>query len=117
VKQVSALVLVLALLAAVPALAETVEGILIDTMCSGMVHKKGFDAAKEHTKECALMDSCKESGFAVVTPNGKVLKLDDKGNQMAVKALEGSSKNDNLTVKADGKISGDSIAVSSLSLP
>jgi hypothetical protein len=34
---------------------------------------------------------------------------------MAVKALAGA-KNDNITVKVDGKVSGDSIAVSSLSL-
>lgn len=104
------------LLGAVPSFAETVEGILIDNMCSGMVQKKGFDAAKEHTKDCALMDDCKASGFAVVTSDGKVLKLDAKGNQMALKALEETSKTDNLTVEVDGKVSGDSIAVSSLDL-
>jgi hypothetical protein len=99
-----------------PSFAETVEGILMDNMCSGMVQKKGYDAAKGHTKECALMDNCKDSGFAVVTPDGKVLKLDAKGNQMAIKALEGSSKTENLTVKVDGTVSGDAIAVSSLDL-
>jgi hypothetical protein len=62
------------------------------------------------------MDNCKASGFAVATPDGKIIKLDAKGNQMAVKALEGGSKNDNITVKVDGKLSGDSIAVSSLNL-
>ena len=106
----------MALVAVVPSFAETVEGILIDNMCSGMVQKKGVDAAKGHTKECALMDNCKASGYAVVTADGKLIKLDAKGNQMAVKALEGSSKNDNITVKVDGKVSGDSIAVSSLDL-
>jgi hypothetical protein len=108
---------VLALLGVIPAFAESVEGILMDNMCTGMVQKKGFDAAKGHTKECALMDNCKASGFAVVTADGKVLKFDAKGNEMAVKALEGSSKEDNLTVKVDGKVTGDSIAVSSLNLP
>jgi hypothetical protein len=107
---------VLALTSAIPSFAETIEGILIDNMCSGEVQKKGFDAAKAHTKECALMDQCKSSGFAVATPDGKVIKLDAKGNQAAAKALEGGSKNDNITVKVDGKVSGDSIAVSSLSL-
>jgi hypothetical protein len=104
------------LLGAVPSFAESVEGILMDNACTSDVQKKGFAAAKEHGKDCALMDSCKESGFAVVTPDGKVLKLDAKGNQMAVKALEGASKTDNLTVKVDGKISGASIAVSALDL-
>jgi hypothetical protein len=116
VKRLLSFVFVLALVAVVPSFAETIEGILIDNMCSGMVQKKGFDAAKGHTKECALMDNCKASGFAVVTADGKVTKFDAKGNQMAVKALEGSSKNDNITVKVDGKLSGDSIAVTSLDL-
>lgn len=115
-KRLLSYMFVLALLGAIPSFAETVEGILMDNMCSGMVQKKGFDAAKGHTKECALMDNCKASGFAVVTADGKVLKLDAKGNEMAVKALEGSSKEDNLTVKVDGMVSGDSIAVSSLDL-
>ena len=117
VKRILSLCFVLALCAAVPSFAETVEGILMDNMCSGMVQKKGFDAAKGHTKECALMDNCKASGFAVVTSDGKVIKLDDKGNQMAIKALEGSSKEDNLTVKVEGKVSGDSIAVAALAIP
>jgi len=116
VKRLLSLLFVLALVGAVPSFAETLEGILIDNMCSGAVQKKGFAAAKEHTKECALMDNCKASGFAVATSDGKIVKLDAKGNQMAVKALEGSSKNDNITVKVDGKVSGDSIAVTSLNL-
>jgi hypothetical protein len=106
----------MALVGVVPSYAETIEGILMDNMCSGMVQKKGYDAAKGHTKECALMDNCKASGFAVVTPDGKVIKFDAKGNEMAVKALEATSKKDNLTIKVDGKVSGDSIAVTSLNL-
>jgi hypothetical protein len=63
----------------------------------------------------ALADNCKASGFAVVTSDGKVLKLDAEGNQMAIKALEGTSKTKNLTV-LDGAVSGDSIAVNRLDL-
>jgi hypothetical protein len=116
VKRLLSLSFAVVLFGAIPSFAESVEGILMDNMCTGDVQKKGFAAAKEHGKDCALMDSCKDSGFAVVTPDGKVLKLDTKGNQMAVKALGSASKNDNLTVKVDGKVSGDSIAVSSLDL-
>lgn len=115
-KRLLALSFALVLFGAVPSFAETVEGILMDNMCSGMVQKKGYDAAKGHTTECALMDNCKASGFAVVTPDGKVIKLDAKGNQMAIKALEGTSKTENLTVKVDGAVSGDSIAVNGLDL-
>jgi hypothetical protein len=62
------------------------------------------------------MDSCKESGYAVVTSDGKVIKLDAKGNKMAVEALEASKKSDHFTVKVEGNVSGDTIAVSGLSL-
>jgi len=116
VKRLLSLSFALLLFGAVPSFAETVEGLLMDNMCSAMAQKKGYDAAKGHTKECALMDNCKASGFAVVTPDGKVIKLDAKGNQMAIKALEGTSKTDNLTVKVEGSVSGDSIAVSGLDL-
>ena len=59
---------------------------------------KGYDGALPHTKMCALMDGCKASGFVVITKDGKVVKLDAKGNELAVKALEATSKEDNLTV-------------------
>ncbi len=115
-KRVLTLMFVLALLTSLPAFAETFDGILMDNMCSGMVAKKGYDAAKMHTKECALMENCVKSGFAVVTPDGKVHKLDDKGNKLALEALKGTDKKDNLTVHVEGKHAGETIAVTSLKL-
>jgi hypothetical protein len=61
VKRLIFLLFVLTLVGAVPSFAETIEGILIDNMCSAEVQKKGFDAAKAHSKECALMDDCKST--------------------------------------------------------
>jgi hypothetical protein len=99
-----------------PLAAETVKGILMDKMCSGMVAEKGFAAAKMHTKDCALMPNCSASGFGVVTADGKFLTFDGKGNKQAMKALEATEKKDNLTVKVDGKIKGDQIKVKKLDL-
>ena len=50
-----------------PLAAEKVEGYLVDKACSAKVVKGGVDAAKAHTKDCALMPNCKESGYGVVT--------------------------------------------------
>lgn len=104
------------LLTSVPLAAESVEGILMDKMCSGMVAKKGFDAAKSHTKDCALMDNCKASGYGVVTADGKFLKFDESGDQKAVKALQETNKKDNLNVNVEGKVEGDTIKVSNLKI-
>lgn len=107
---------VLALLVAAPMSAETVDGILMDNMCIGKFKAKGYDGAKTHTKTCALMEPCKDSGYAIINEDGKVVKLDSKGNELAVKALEGTDKEKELTVSAEGKLDGDTLAVESLKL-
>ena len=47
---------------------------------------------------------------------GKFLKFDGKGDKLAVTALEGTDKKDNISVKVDGKVDGGNIAVASLNL-
>jgi len=96
---------------ALTASAATVEGFLMDKMCA--------DAKKDgsaHTRECALMPACVKSGYTVVTADGKVLTLDDKGNQEALKVLNATKKTDGLKVTVKGDIKGDSIKVASLKL-
>jgi len=107
---------VLALLVAAPLSAESVDGVLMDVMCSGKFAAKGYDGSLPHTKMCALMDNCKASGFVIIQKDGKVVKLDANGNELAIKALEATSKNDTLTVAAEGKLDGDTLAVSSLKI-
>ena len=64
---------------ALPVAAETVDGFLIDKMCSAKMVEKGGDALKTHTKQCAGMPDCKASGYGVVTADGKFLKFDASG--------------------------------------
>ena len=101
---------------ALPVAAETVDGYLVDKMCSGMIVEKGGGAAKMHTKQCALMPNCKASGYGVVTADGKFLKFDASGDKKATAALEGTAKKDDITVTVDGKVDGSSIAVQSLKI-
>ena len=75
--------------------AASIDGYLIDKMCS---------------------PACQKSGYAVVTADGKLLSLDAKGNQEAIKALKATKKQDDLRVTVNGDVSGDSIKVTSLKL-
>ncbi len=114
VKRVFSFLFGLTLLISAPLAAEPVEGILVDKACSG--ETKSYDAAKKHSRDCAMMDDCKASGFGVVTKDGKFLKFDAAGDKQALEALGKSSKQDNITVTVDGTVEGDSIKVKSLKL-
>ena len=99
-----------------PLAAETVEGYLIDKMCSAKVAEEGVDASKMHTKDCALMPDCKGSGYGVVAADGKFLKFDKAGDGMAPKVLGFTSRKDNIKVTVNGEVEGSSIAVVAIQL-
>ena len=116
VKRLLLAISVMALFSSLPLAAETVDGYLVDKMCSAKIVEKGAGAAKMHTKMCALMPNCKASGYGVVTADGKYLKFDKAGDAKAVTLLEGTDKKDSIKVSVDGKVDGDNIVVSSLNL-
>ena len=110
-KQILMSFVLLAALSA-PLSAEEFEGYLIDEMCSAKVLEKGGDAAKAHTKDCALMPNCKSSGYGLVTADGKFLKFDDDGDDMAATTLGfPSAGKDNIKAVVNGKLEGDTISV------
>ncbi len=109
-----AIAVLFALLLAASLLAEQVEGILIDQMCSAPLLKKGYDAAKKHTKMCAMMPN--SPGFGVVTADGKYFKFDAQGNKKAAAALKATDKKNNLAVSVEGKVDGGDIKVEKLDL-
>ncbi len=115
-KRILIAVCTLLVFTSLPLAAETVDGYLIDKMCSAMVVKKGIAGAKMHTKDCALMPNCKASGYGVVTADGKYLKFDKGGDEQALKLLEGTDKKDNIKVNVNGKVDGNSITVKSVKL-
>ncbi len=112
------LITVVTLLVAIsmPLAAAAVEGYLIDKMCSAKVVEEGVDAAKAHTKDCALMPNCKASGYGVVTAEGKFLKFDESGDGMAVKFLGVMDEKDNIKVAVNGTVTGSTIAVIAIQL-
>jgi len=92
------------------------EGILIDKHCSAGFLKEGQKAARAHTRECTLMPDCVQSGYGVLTADGKFIAFDAGGNQKAEQALRASKKKDDLRVRVSGELAGDIIKVTSLKL-
>jgi hypothetical protein len=100
-------------LLAAPALAQTKtfdDVAIVDVACS----KKVAADPNSHTRECALM--CEKSGFAIVTSDKQVLKLDANGNAKVAEALKASDKVDHLRVNVSGDVQGDTLKVTSVKL-
>ncbi|MBZ5605286.1 MAG: hypothetical protein LAO79_23555 [Acidobacteriia bacterium] len=103
--------LTMAALLALPLMAETWTDVpIVDVACSAKV-KSNPDA---HTRDCAM--KCEKSGYAIITPDGNVLKLDEKGNQEALAALKASKKTDHLHATVTGDREGETIKVKSLKM-
>jgi len=94
-------------LCAATAFAETWNGSIVDVMC------KGKDLAN-HTRQCSL--SCAKSGFGIVLPDGKFIKLDEAGNAKALAALKASAKEKDLKAKVTGKLNGEVVQVESIEI-
>ena len=84
---------------------------LVDTQC-GAKFKTEADADK-HDKACML--KCAKNGYAVMK-DGKLWKLDAKGNELAAAALKTTAKKDHFRVTVDGEVKGDTLAVTSLTI-
>ncbi len=94
------------------------KGYLTDKMCGSGFTKTG-DAkvattkAKKHTKDCALEDNCKASGYGLVI-GGKYHKFDANGDKLALDYLNKTKKEKDLWVEVKGTASGDAINVVAL---
>jgi uncharacterized protein YuzE len=102
------LLFVLCVMLATPLSAAEWTGYLMDTMCAA----SRLDKAASHTTEC--MKSCKQSGFGLVTKDGKYIKFNEAGNIKALNALELTGKQDELLVKVTGDMNGNVIRVESV---
>jgi hypothetical protein len=92
-----------------------ITGNLIDNACaSHHVNDKDFgDRVANHTTSCALMATCKGSGYAVYS-DSKLYKLDDAGSKLAQGVLEDSKTEKGVRVAIEGTLEGDTIHVTKL---
>ena len=94
----------------------TLEGPIVDKACATGKVAKNSDpqaAAANESKGCILMENCLKSGLGVYS-GGKYTQFDDKGVALAKAALEKSKKDKGAKFKVTGKVSGDKIAVDSI---
>lgn len=81
------------------------RGTLIDVLCV-QEHKRDLAGyARTHTRDCALRSAGVASGYALLTPDGEVLKFTKASSTKIVKFLKGpeSSLAVEVTVKAGYK--------------
>jgi len=94
---------------------QKLTGYLVDTVCAvGHATEPGY--SENHDKNCNLMTGCIKSGYSLVTFDKKVLKLDQKGAEMALALIKATDKEKDWKVVVNGKVDGQTIAVNSIAL-
>lgn len=95
----------------------TMAGYLVDKACAMRMEKadtsKAMEKAKNHTKDCALQDACKASGYGIMS-HGKFTPFDENGNKLAVEYFEKTDKENNIWVDVRGTMDGGTIQVVSI---
>ena len=109
-KKVTLVILALAL--ALPLSAETWKNVSL--MDAGCAEKKDVMANPEkHSRSCAM--KCAQAGYGAIV-DGKFVKFDEKGNDLAKDALKKSNTKDHLRATVNGDLKDGVINVSSLKL-
>ncbi len=97
--------------------AHTMYGYLVDDACGSKMSKldvkKAEEKAKGHTKDCALQDACKASGYGLII-KGKFVKFDENGNKLASEYFDKTKKEKDFWVDVKGSMEGNTIKVESI---
>ncbi len=90
-------------------------GYLIDRKCmKAVVHDHDpVEFVKHHTKSCLLLPICAQSGY-VLYCEGKWLKLDKQGDELAGKLIRSSKRGSKFYVRVKGQEVGKEILVSEI---
>ncbi len=92
---------ILTLALALPLSAATFKDVaLMDAGCA--THKEKTDAPDEHAKACLMRCAAKSGVGAII--DGKFVKFDKKGDELAIEALKKSAKDDHLRADVTGEI-------------
>jgi hypothetical protein len=94
---------------------QTFKGHLVDTVCAdGHVKEDGY--AVKHENSCNLMPGCMKTGYSLMTADKRALKLDAKGIEQATALVKSTKKTSDLRVTVVGKMEGQTVAVSSITV-
>ena len=79
---------------------QTIEGYVVDIACLRRYPPAELaERAAAHSKKCATMGHCIESGYGVVAPDGTLTLLDDHATPRVVQALLPTERDANLRVR------------------
>lgn len=80
---------------------ETLEGYVVDLACIRKYPRDELlERARAHTKECALMGHCVESGYALVGEDGRPLLLEPASTPLVVDAIQRSERDHGIRLRA-----------------
>lgn len=94
----------------------TLKGVLVDVSCATERASDLDSLRAKHTRKCLQMPDCDKSGFALLTPDNKVLRFDDAGNDKARKLIAATERDKEWNIKVAGRLDGDTLTVSKLTL-
>jgi hypothetical protein len=93
----------------------TVKGYLVDIAC-GTEEGSRPDFGIKHSKACLQMPDCEKSGYGLLTPDNKVIRFDQTGNQRAKQFIAELKKSNDVKVAVTGAVSGEMMTVTKIEL-
>ena len=92
------------------------HGTLIDLTCWNDRTGDAATLLREHTKRCLQMPDCIRSGYAVVTPDGKVYKLDAASSATTTQWIAATQQDANWRVDVKGRMQDGLLDVTRIQL-
>ncbi len=94
---------------------ETVDGYVIDVGC---IRKNARDnlleKARTHSRECALMGHCLESGYGIVTNEDRLTVLDAEATPKIVNTVEESGTEEGIRLRVQREEQDESMETTSI---
>ncbi len=87
---------------------EEVTGYVVDVGCIRKWPRERMgEWAREHTRACALMGHCLESGYGLVDEEGRIALLDSAATLKVVDAVRASERERGIRLRASRRAHGD----------
>ena len=92
------------------------HGTLIDMTCWNARTGNTATLLREHSKSCLEMPDCIRSGYAIVTADGKVYKMDPASNESTTKWIAATSRDADWRVNVKGRVQDGLLDVGKIQL-
>jgi hypothetical protein len=95
-----------------------VKGYLVDSSCATRIARRGGllkpGAGSNHNLGCLRI--CEQSGYGVITEDGRYIRFDEDGNAKARKFIAKITKTSEIKVTVNGSLNGDKMTVGKIEL-